>query len=117
MCDDHYSSGSGYTCRNCQGASKRKAQTLGIIAVIALAGFVGFVVFYLVEDEKGRKTSFVNRRIAPNLRRLADLFKIVLVVWQIITQVRAKKRRKGTVSSIFLRSCRLLKQALLAIVE
>ena len=93
ICEDGYTKGVAFTCMRC--TSNRKAISTAVIAalgVLGIAAGVG-VIFYLISGEMvGSGRGFIDN-IARHLPMQS--VKIIIVAWQILTQVRRGKIPRG----------------------
>ena len=85
VCRENFFAGPGFTCTKCSVSSVWRVMVAGSLSIFAtIAGVV--TVSYLVSDEsEGAELSIVDRII----RRVpVHSVKIIIVSWQILTQVR-----------------------------
>lgn len=102
VCTDGYASGSSYSCHECSGAAGRSATWLAalalVVAVVVLVGLVSDLV--RVVDDNATRTVWGRRR--SDCRRFVKkafpltAIKTVVVVWQIVTQVRTYRESVWT---------------------
>lgn len=85
MCSDGYTHALGPSCNKCSDATGLGIALVVVLGVAILAGFVGFLTYMLSGQEQDTDQGIVAR-----LARYIPLhsLKIVIVVWQILTQVR-----------------------------
>ena len=88
ICSEGYTAQLGFTCRDCSDS----AGGIAIASFIVVATVFGVIVVvsYVVSGEVGDK----GHRFAVQLKRYIPLqsVKIVIVAWQILTQVRGRTR-------------------------
>ena len=95
-CDEGYASGYQYSCHSCQGSDKRAAIGGAVAVLVVTTLAVALVLGYLVGDVERaipeRRGNWERRALnfRDRLVRAIPLtaIKIVLVSWQIITQVK-----------------------------
>lgn len=99
VCADDYAWGEGYTCIECRNATAHTTQVLGIVVLVILAGVLARVLQYLVSlprPTSGRNMSRWQRYITRAYQAIPiQAIKIIIVAWQIITEVGA------TVASVY----------------
>lgn len=89
VCSDGYTAEPGFSCVRCSEHAGGVA-VAAVLGVVALLGAVVMVSYILSGEVAGRGTGIVAR-----LTRFVPLqsVKIVVVAWQILTQVRASRVR------------------------
>ena len=91
VCSKNYASSFGFTCNKCPDNTAGGIALAVILAFVVVFGFVA-LVSHLVSGRMGR----ADKGIVSRLARYVPLhsIKIVIVVWQIITQVSSSCRAK-----------------------
>ena len=84
ICSDGYTEGLGFTCNKCSNTSAGVALMVVVFAVIIVV--IVFLVLYLISGE----LELTRRGFVKRLLRYIPLqsIKIIIVAWQILTQVR-----------------------------
>ena len=84
MCSDGYTHALGPSCNKCSDATGFGIALVVVLGVAILAGFTAFLTYMLSGQEQD-----TDRGIVARLARYIPLhtLKIVIVVWQILTQV------------------------------
>lgn len=87
VCSDGYTSELGFVCRKCVG-SAGGIVLAAVLTAVLLAAVVA-VVSYVMSGESGER----RRGLVDRVARYVPLqsFKIVIVAWQILTQVGGRK--------------------------
>ena len=84
ICSDGYTEGLGFTCDKCSNSS------VGIVVMavgfVAMASFIVFLVMFLMSGELEYTRGGFVKRLARYIP--VQSVKIVIVVWQVLTQVR-----------------------------
>ena len=96
VCDEDYVSGFRYSCHSCKGSDKWAAIGGAVAVLVVVMPVIALGVAYLVSvvdrpiSEKSEKWDRRVRNFRDGLVRVIPLtaIKIVLVSWQIITQVK-----------------------------
>lgn len=86
MCSANYAGGLGFTCTECSGSTDGIAVAAALSVVAALVLVV--VIAYLFSDKSRSGTSGIVDPISKNVP--LQSLKIIIVAWQIITQVRTQ---------------------------
>ena len=97
VCSDGYTEQLGYTCSECLGAASGMVLASFVLVVIIFVA-IGVASYVVSADGEGKRRGLVERvaRFIP-----LQSLKIIIVSWQILTQVRAlcstyqTGRRKG----------------------
>lgn len=86
VCEAEYSSALSFTCTRCSSSRRQTLMVATvIIAILVFCAFVAFGTYLLSTEAEERKADCLCRGTlrAPPLQA----FKIIVVVWQILTQV------------------------------
>ena len=99
ICSDGYSASLGFTCNICSNSPGGIALAV-IFALVSLVAMISMATYLLsAELERGAAKAFVERL----LRRIpVQSVKVVIIAWQIVTQVRLSKNvyRRTVMSGI-----------------
>lgn len=84
VCSDGYAASLGFSCTRCSDGKRRVAVAV-VLGVFALTGAVAAIIYLVSSPRKGRGESLVDawKKYVP-----FQSVKIVIVAWQILTQVR-----------------------------
>ena len=96
MCSKRYTASLGFTCNKCSDDAAGGIALAVAMAVVFLLAFVAFLSYMLSGETRGTDQSIVARvtRFIP-----LHSVKIVIVVWQILTQVRQGSQATFIVSN------------------
>ncbi|CAM9112289.1 unnamed protein product, partial [Sphacelaria rigidula] len=94
VCEEGYASGYQYSCSSCFGENKRSAMGTSIALLLVALVIITMVIANLIRvlDENSTDTaSILEKRLTSCRERIANIIpltsiKIVVVVWQIVTQ-------------------------------
>lgn len=86
MCSPNYTGGLGFACELCSGSARGVAVTAVLSVVAALALLI--IVVYLFSDKATSGASGIVDPLSKNVP--LQSLKIIIVAWQIITQVRLR---------------------------
>lgn len=103
VCARYYAPGFAYSCRSCVG--DERALAIGVFSAFLVVAVmvVALVIAHLVrkiDHSGGSKSALQTMGCWSFIRRVADAIpitavKIVVVVWQIVTQVRGRRVREA----------------------
>lgn len=91
VCSEGYTSELGFVCRKCVGSAGGIAIAVVLAAVLLVAALA--VVSYVMSGESGERRPGLVDRVARYVP--LQSFKIVIVAWQILTQVGGGKKHSS----------------------
>lgn len=90
MCDKDYTPSLGFACNKCSDDAASIA-VAALVALVSVLLVVGAFVYAMSGKDRGLSTRTGKKIMATCMRRLNSM-KILIIVWQIITQVRSGTR-------------------------
>ena len=96
VCSKNYVPGLSFICRKCSDSAM--SYTIAAVVTVMIVAVGLTIVFYLLSTER----SVVGQGIVASItqRLPTQSVKIIIVVWQILTQVRAVNRREACSSKL-----------------